>query len=156
MSDPFTPVSPNAPGDHPNPNESGAEANAPSPGAVRNLFALFRVSGSLEIMLALKNTSHTAPIRRHELNARLSAFSERAITNALDSLRGAGLVSREPVREGIGAHYFLSGEGQRVLALVEEVSASCGPLAPLLAKAASKRKAPAATESTRPNGGSSP
>ncbi len=106
-------------------------------------------------MLALKNTSQAVPMRRHELNARLSAFSERAITNALDSLRSAALVSREPVREGIGAHYFLSGDGQRLLALLEEVSASCGRFAPLLAGAASKRKAPAATESMGHNGGSS-
>lgn len=156
MSDPSTRPVPNAPADRPTPNEAGQGEAAPDLGAVRNLFALFRVSGSLEIMLALKNTSHTAPVRRHELNGRLPASSERAITNALDSLRDAGLVSREPVREGIGAHYFLSSEGQRLLVLLEEVSASCGRFALLLAGAASKRKEAAATEITGLNGGSSP
>lgn len=156
MNEPFIPANPNAPADQPARNEGSEAQAAPSVDAVRNLFALFRVSGSLEVMLELKNTSRTAPMRRHELNARLSASSERAITNALDALRSAGLVNREPLPEGIGAHYFLSSDGRRLLALVEEVCASCGRFAPLLAEATFKRKAPAATESTRPNGGSSP
>lgn len=148
MSNFFPHADPNAPAEHPNPDEVADGDIAPSFEAVRALFGVFRVSWSLDVMLALKNTSRAAPLRRHELNGRLSAASERAITNALESLRSAGLVNREPVREGIGTHYFLSGEGRQLLPLLEEVGAICRRFAPHLAQAASKRKAPAVTEST--------
>lgn len=109
--------------------------------AVRALFTVFHAAQSFEVMRALKGTSRQAPLRRHNLNEKIPFASERAILNALDALRDAELLRREPVADGIGALYFLSDAGHEILPLLETLNATCEQFSPALSQAASKQRA---------------
>ena len=139
---------PNAPDEIPSSSEPHNDsppdlmrAAVPSFDAVRALFVVFHAAQSFEVMRALQGTSRQAPLRRRDLNDKLPLASERAILNALGALKDAGLVRREPVAEGIGAHYFLSEAGHEILPLLENIGTTCEQFSSVLLRSASTQRA---------------
>lgn len=105
--------------------------------ATRDFLDLFRSRWNCAILHVLRPRLAQAPpqLRRHQLDGQLPGALEKSVSNALDTLVGAGLVERALPATGRGTLYSLTPDGVKMLPVLHQIDAVCGDCKSLLRRA---------------------